>query len=266
MDCRKNFETCEGDREMENGWRTRLGVLAALATGLMASGCHVVTYQGGGGGYSQAWYDVYGNYCGSGAPQPGCNFYANGRKIVDSEDPYYGSSNTLQYGSWYYVDSYGYDQSYYGWGWLSGTGILYDEYGNALNNQGDQDSRDLIGDVAEAEKAVVTAVGKQFAAKYALAEDAGVNIAKTLNDWATISKKQKRARTDADVADFSKRLYGVSIEKAQSAIDSAQKGDLAGLESLNSDVATHWGTSPETSKAILKSWYKKQLAEIGVNP
>lgn len=238
-----------------------------MVVGAALTGCHGPGGTGGGGGggpYRQPWYDVYGNYCGSGSPMAGCNFYADGTKIIDTEDPYYGTNNEFYYGTWDYVDSYGYYQSYYGWAWLSTSGILYDDLGNALNEEGEEESLDLIGKVAEKEKQVVTAAGKQFASRFALAEATGVSIAKTLNDWATLSKKEKRSRTEQDIADFSQRLYGVSLDKTKIALDSAKKGDFSAIERVNADVATYWGTSPETSKAILKGWYKQQLAEYGI--
>jgi hypothetical protein len=254
---------------MKNGWRTRslkaLGVSLVMATAMSMSACN----PGGGGPYMQPWYDVYGYQCGSGTPGAGCNFYWDGSKIVDYEDPYYNANNLVQFGAWNYYDSYGYYQTYYGWGWLSPTGILYDDYGYALNNDAEEDGRDLIGDVASLEKQVVTNAGKRLAERFSsmstpLSEAAGIKIAQTLNDWATLSKKQKRARTDQDIADFSNRLYGVSLDKAKAALDTAKTGDLKGLESVNTDVATYWGTSPETSKAILKGWYEKQLSDVGV--
>jgi len=231
------------------------GLLAVIASGCNSGGGSVVV--------APAWYDVYGNYCGSGNPGPGCNFYSDGYKIVDTEDPYY-SQNYFTYDTWFYTDSYGVPASYTGYAWQSPDGVLYNGDGYALNNDGDRDSKDLIADASEAENRVVTLVGQQFAEKYALSEDKGIQIAKTLNDYATLTKKQKRSRTAKDLADFSVRLYGVTADKALTAIDQAKAGSSDGLEALNGEVAYHWGTSPETSKTILKTWYKRQLAEAGI--
>ena len=239
--------------------------LALAAISLTA--CEVsVGSSGGGGGYvdpyKRAWYDVYGTQCtGYGYPMSGCNFYADGSKITASSDPYYASM-TLYSDYWTYTDSYGYQRSYHGAAWLSSTGILYDGYGNALNemDQADAGSADVLAMASQKEEEMAKAVGKKFAAEYALAEDAGINVARTLQDWATLGRD--RSRTDQDVADFSKRLYGVSLDKAQIAITSAIKGDQTALGELNVDVAAHWGTSPETSKAILSKWYKDELSQI----
>jgi hypothetical protein len=228
-----------------------LGVLL-LGT---APGCVIVTT---GPTYQQAWYDVFGNVCGRGDPRPGCNFYADGSKIQDYEDPYY-ASNAYYYGVYDYYDSFGYYSTYVGWAWMSPTGIVYDEYGRALNESGSEgDSRDLIADAAGAEQKKIEEAGKEFASRYALSETTGIRIARTLTDWATLSKRQNRARTAEDVADFSKRLFGVSLGAAQKALDAAKTGNKAPVEAMNSDVARHWGTDPETSSKILKTWFRDQ--------
>lgn len=236
--------------------RSALLVGASLLVAAL-SGCNGGVTVGGDPAY-HAWYNVYGQYCGTGYPGPGCNFYADGSKITYNEDPYYA---TEQWATWIYTDSYGYSQSFTGWARLSDTGILYDDWGNALNSQGEQDmSRDLIAEAAEKEELAVSTTGKAFAAQHALAEDTGIKIARTLNDWAKIGKS--RSRTDKDVADLSQRLYGVSLDKVEVAAVAAQAGDKSMLNELNDQVAAYWGTTPETSSAILKTWYKEEAAKL----
>lgn len=252
-----------------------LTLSAALITAVSLTACND-TYNSGGGGYSgggggggggggyvdpykRAWYDVYGTRClNNSYPMAGCNFYADGTKIASSSDPYY-SSMTLYYDYWSYTDSYGYYRTYTGYAWLSTTGILYDDYGNALNEQDSEaaQSADVIGLAAKKEKAATKQVGKAFAQKYALAESTGVSIAKTLQDWAVLGRD--RARTEDDVAAVSKKLYGVKLDKAKSALIEVAKGNNKALDDVNVDVAAHWGTSPETSKDILTKWYKEEL-------
>lgn len=227
----------------------------------------VITGGGGGGGtvdpYYHAWYDVYGHYCTNGYPMSGCNFYADGSKITANGDPY-RSSFALYYDYWTYTDSYGYGRSYTGYAWLSTTGILYDSNGNALNElDSDSASTDVIAQASAQEKQVQKAAGKVFAQKYALAEDKGIMISKTLQDWATLGKS--RARTTDDIADFSKRLYGVDPAKTSGAFQKALlTQSQQPLEELNVDVAAYWGTSPEGSKKILKDWYKSEVAQYGI--
>ncbi len=243
-----------------------LSTLIATATlglsSLFTTGC-VITTSGGGTIYYGGWYDVYGSYCGT-TLRPGCNFYSDGSKIIDIEDPYYSAGNTIYYGLWTYNDSFGYPQAYTGWGWQSSNGIIYDQYGYALNEEGASETRELTAEVAQKEEDTAKAAGKLFSEKYALSEDVGVHIAKTLSDWATLSRRANRARTEADIADFSKRLYGVSLEQTTVALETAKKGDASALVSLNSDVAQFWGTDAQTSAKILKNWYRAELNELNV--
>lgn len=251
-----------------------LTISAVVITTISLTACETTVYSGGGGystgggsggyvdPYKKAWYDVYGTRCiNNGYPMAGCNFYANGSKITSNSDPYH-SSMTLYYDYWSFTDSYGYYRTYTGYAWLSSTGILYDDYGNALNEQ-DSDaaqSADVIALAAKKEKEATNMVGKTFAQKYALAENTGVSIAKTLQDWAVLGRD--RARTEDDVADISTRLYGVKLSKAKAALIEASKGNNGALDDVNVDVAAHWGTSPETSKEILTKWYKDELNQL----
>lgn len=248
-----------------------LRILMAVGTlvGLVAVGTGCSGGGGGGGSagvgiaYYPAWYNVHGQVCSSTGPGPGCNFYADGTKIRANEDAYYASSYYLESGNpWKYSDSFGNYQEFYGYAWLSADNILYDSYGRALNNQDDDSSRDAIAGMSAQETAIVQKSGKNFAGRYGLAEAKGVEIARTLNDWAIIGKK--RVRTDQDLSSFTKRLFNVEADRAKLALTSALSGDTSSVEGLNDEVAAYWGTSPETSKTILKTWFKQQLVENGV--
>lgn len=251
--------------KITNSWRS----VSIGFTAVMIMALAVACGGGGGGGgsdpYLQPWYNVYGEYCGAGEPRPGCNFYSDGYKIIDVEDPYFSSSYVLEYGYWDYYDSYGNFQTYLGWGWGSYTQIIYDEYGRALNEIEEDSGRDIVSEAAEQADAVIEGAGKAFAESYALNEEKGIEIARTLNDWATLTKYRTiRARTEKDIADFSKRLYGVDMKDALAALESAKSGSVGALVEINTDIAKHWGTSPETSETIMRKFYEKQLSEYGV--
>ena len=190
--------------------------------------------------YQNAWYTVYGTACGNFQPRPGCDYYFNGMKIRDYQDPFYYSAN------------------YSNGIWFSPTGIMYDEFGDALNEQKDnaEESADVIAQAALQEKQIAIAAGKDFAQKYALAEDKGILISQTLQSWAVLGAD--RARTDSDMNEVTIRIYGMDLNRVKSAMTKA------GLEELNVDVAAHWGTSPEVSKQILKRWYSQELASFGI--
>lgn len=237
----------------------KLIMYIGLLAGLGSVGCtpahrHVVG--------SYPWYDVYGNVCSYGSPAPGCNFYADGTQIVDVEDPFFASSYYLEWNIWTYYDVFGYPQIYAGYGWLSPNGILYDDYGYALNEEGEEKSKDILGEAAKQEEEKIGSAGKSLSERFSgLSEESGAKIARTLNDWATLPKKQSRKRTEADVSALTSRLYGIDISEATAALTEAQKGNLEKLQQANELVAESWGTSPETSKAILQTWFKKQVDE-----
>ena len=239
-----------------------IGVTLVAMSGVAFTACGGGGGGGGGGPYYQPWYDVYGNYCGSGDPTPGCNFYADGIKVHDLNDPYYagGAGVYYEYGLWTFTDSYGFAASYDGWAWLSPSGILYNDIGQALNENAEESSRDIIEDTAKQEEKVVLAAGEGFASRFALQSETGVDVARTLNAWATLTRDRKsRVRTEKDIADFSKRLFGIEVSQAKVALGLAKEGDLSRAKELNAQIANHWGTSPETSAQILKTWYKNQF-------
>lgn len=219
----------------------RLGLLCSILFSL--SGCEVV----GTGGvindpYYGGWYDAFGRYCG-GSAFPGCNYYSNGVKITIWNDPYY------------------YGQTFTGF-WTSPNGIMYDRSGYALNSKDDSETNDVLAQADASEKAFIGTIGKLFADRYALNEEASLMVATTLHDWSMIGKD--RARTATDQASFLKRLYGVSMDKALGVIGKATlERNQNALIDLNADVAAHWGTSPEVSKQILKTWYARELGAMG---
>jgi len=235
----------------------RLFSVSALV-GLSACNTHA------GDPFYHAWYNVYGQSCGNTDPKPGCEYYQDGTKIIAAADSDYMSYYYLTYQQWNYTDVYGNAKSFTGYGWLSNSGILYDQNGVALNesDSSENTSADVLAIAAAMEKKTLTAAGKLLSQKYALAEDKGIEISKTLNAWAVLGRD--RMRTQADTDDFTKRLYGIDPTKAKEAIlSSAAMQDLGPLEGINVDIAAYWGTTPEVSKKILKSWYQNELPEYG---
>ncbi len=220
---------------------------------------------GGGGGvyvdtYYSGWYDVYGARCGS--LGPGCNYYANGLKIIDIEDPFFSSSYVLEFGVWDYDNTFGDPAVYVGWAWLSPTNVLYDDFGNALNEQ-KSEGRNVVGDVAAKEAKLVNAAANDLAAKYGLSVEAAKNSANILNNWRAMG--QFKARTAADSDATTERLYGMNINDVKIALEQAQKGEMAGLENAASEIADRWGTTPEMVKEMQKNWFAPHLKAYGFN-
>lgn len=226
--------------------------------GLAAFALSACNGGGGGGGVcttcavSHAWYNVYGNYCGN-TVGPGCDFYADGSKITYAQDPYYAS---LIYGTYYYTDVFGYTAVYTGWARQSATGILYDDWGRALNSN-EKHGRDVVTNAAAAQKVAINGAAQALQAKYGLDADVSANIATALNDWNMIGKSRKR--TDNDVAAFTK-LVKLDISDVSAALDAAAKGDDSGVDQAISKAAAAWSTNPDTMKQILTDWFGNQNA------
>lgn len=236
--------------------------LVSLGAALALYGCNGEVINTGGGGVvtpiTYAWYDVYGTGCATSnqGPRPGCNFFWYGDslvKIIDQEDPYFTNQYyNLQY-DYYEFTLNGTLYYYEGYAWISPTGIIYDEYGNALNQKKGK-GHNVVGDVAKAEKNVVTAAGKNFAARYALSEAKGIEIASALNDWAKIGKD--RIRSEQDLSNFTQRLFGVQYGQVKDALSEAQKGNQELMNKTISEAAKSWGTNEEGLKVVLKNWFK----------
>lgn len=245
--------------EMLTAKRILMG-LAVVAGAAALTACGGGTNTGNSNYYGtpayKSWYNVYGSYCGSNTPRPGCNFYANGDKIIDTEDPYASPSNLFVFDTYGYTDSYGVYRTYTGYVWTSPTGILYTDLGDALNSK-DGEGKDVISDVAEAEQDIVQSVGEMFAAKYNLSADVGVHVATVLNDWAVLAKT--KSRTQSDVEAFTKRLYGVNFNDVQAALMEYKAGDKGALSGVIGEAAANWATTPETMKEIISDWYGDQL-------
>lgn len=247
--------------------RTKLFKFLIIATSFCSlyalSGCR--SSSNGGGPihhdpYYQAWYDVYGHVCGYNQPGPGCNYYANGLKIIDVEDPSFSNNSYyLAFDDWYYYNSYGQFSIYTGWAWKSPTGIIYDDFGNALNND-DGVGQDYAGDVAEREDNVIHSAADYLAAKYGLSATTGLKVAKFLNDWA--QEGRTRTLSESDIASATEGLYGISFGKLKNALLEAKLGERQPLNELINEAATNWATTPETLKEILKSWYGNQMDQL----
>lgn len=197
--------------------------------------------------YYVAWYDAFGRPCGYSMidVHPGCNYYSNGSKILAWQDPFWSQWPRN------------------GQPWMSPSGVWYDPNGYAINSDlnSAEISADVITQAAEQQNEIVRLAGKSLSQEYALSESISIRIAQSLDRWATLG--QTRTRTEADIADFSQRLYGLRVEQIKTAMNRVlTERNLQPLEELNIDVAAYWGTSPEVSKMILKKWHQGELSRL----
>lgn len=231
---------------------------------LVASAMTTMIGCGGGGEttvvvdpYYAGWYNVYGARCGS--LGPGCNFYANGLKIIDIEDPYFDTSYVLENADWSYFDTYGDPQIFSGWAWLSPTNVLYDSFGNALNEK-KSEGRDHVGDVIQTEQQIVAGAASDLSEKWGLSMETSMHVALEYKNHALIG--EVRPRTKADIASTTLNLYGIDMTEVSGALLKAKQGDLSALDEVAEKGADNWGTTPETFKALHKEIYAKQVKEF----
>ncbi len=215
--------------------------------------------------YGQAWYDVFGNKCAEGRPSPGCNFYANGLKIRDFEDPYFSSSYSLIFNSNLpYRDSFGVSRTYSGFAWVSRTGIIYDDFGFALNKASQSESFDTVANVSEQDQQLVQEAAADLADRHGLPLDVASNIATSLDKIARDTLKQN-SFTEENQQEYVAKIYGVNFQSAVSALAKAKdSGELTDLQKMNENVARYWKVNKETSEAVLKNWHQPQLQDLGL--
>lgn len=220
--------------------------------GILASGCHLVTYTDPG---YYGWYNIYGYECGS--LRPGCNYFYNGFKIMDYEDPYYYDSFTWDYGyDWYYGQYI----------WYSPSGLIYDQWGNCLNNNNaPKYNRDLLTVVSGSEAKLISKAAQKLESKYSLSSEVSLKVAKTFNDWAKLGfLRGNQGRTSADLEDFTQRLYGVDLKTLALNLTQAQLGNSQSLNETISSVARNWHTTPEVMKEIIQDFHGHDLKTSGI--
>jgi len=239
--------------------RAKILFVAVLAVAGLGAGCG----GGGGGGgdpISQSWYNVYGSYCGSGMPRPGCNFYWNGDKIVDIEDPDFGYS--LTYDLWGYYDSYGIYRFDFFWGWQSPTtNIIYDEFGRALNKKNSK-GYDDIGDVAIQKESVIENVAQELSVKLELAYDKAYAFSKTLDDY---NQKGRTGRTEKDMKDATYKAFNVNYDDARAALEELRNGNSKPAAVELKKAAAFWGKTPAEMYKSLSTLYSTELEGLKID-
>jgi hypothetical protein len=85
-------------------------------------------------------------------------------------------------------------------------------------------------------------------------------MAKVVADFSKL-----KDRTDADLAQFAERLYGINTQQLASAVSNAQVGDNSKLNEVISQAADNFQTSRENMKEIVNYMHGKALREAGVN-
>lgn len=121
-------------------------------------------------------------------------------------------------------------------------------------------SRDVVTDVANAQEEHVAVIAEHYAQKFNLSAEQSLKLARTTEDYSVLE-----SRSDQDMADFARRLYGVNPNDIVAAVGSAQAGNREKLNDLVDEAASNFGTTPETMKNIVRSFHGEALAEQGVD-
>jgi hypothetical protein len=120
-------------------------------------------------------------------------------------------------------------------------------------------SKDIVTDIATSDEETISKNGTDFARKFSLSESQGIKVIRTLHDFAAL-----QSRSDQDLADFAKRLYGVDPARILSASQNAQLGDPTELDAVVSEAARGFDTTPENMKAIVKTLHGRMLEQNGI--
>jgi hypothetical protein len=138
---------------------------------------------------------------------------------------------------------------------------LYDDcYWEYYNQDGSiAKELDLTAEVADKEQLILEKTAEQYAEKFNLSADQGMKIAKNVIDFSALED-----RSEADIADFAEKLYGVNPSEIISAVSSAQVGNNAELESVVEKAAESFNTDAANMKAIVKELHGKALEDNGI--
>jgi hypothetical protein len=120
-------------------------------------------------------------------------------------------------------------------------------------------SRDMITDLALSEEQLLNAQAQHFSHKFELSEPQGMRLAKLVNEFGTV-----RERSEADLADFASRLYGVSPRRILSAVSRAQLGEVSEMNEVVADAAGKFETTPGNMRKIIKTLHGNLLHQQGI--
>jgi len=137
---------------------------------------------------------------------------------------------------------------------------MYDDcYWEYYNNDGTLLEKDLVSNVADQEAILLEKLTNVYAEKFALSTDAAAKVAKNVSDFSALTD-----RSEADIADFATKLYGVNPSEVILAVGEAQIGNNVELDSVIDKASTNLGTTTESMKAIVKELHGKALEANGI--
>jgi hypothetical protein len=137
---------------------------------------------------------------------------------------------------------------------------LYDDcYWEFYNTDGTIAERDMVSNVADKEALLLEKLTSVYADRFSLSTEAAAKVAKNVADFSALTD-----RSEADVADFAQKLYGVNPSEIISAVSAAQIGNNAELDSVIDKASISLGTNSDNMKAIVKELHGKALEASGI--
>jgi hypothetical protein len=153
--------------------------------------------------------------------------------------------------AWYYNCYPVYDY----WGYY-----MFDEcYWEYYNTDGSLLEKDLVAEVSDKEAVLLEKLTNVYAEKFSLSTEAAAKVAKNVSDFSALTD-----RSEADVADFAQKLYGVNPSEIVSAVSSAQVGNNEEMDSVIDKASLILGTDSANMKAIVKELHGKALEASGI--
>ena len=127
--------------------------------------------------------------------------------------------------------------------------------------EGEDSGRDLITQLEKADEARIEAAGRRISEEFALSDDAGLRMARVIRDF----QMNTTHRTEADLADFGARLYGVSPHALLSAVAQAQQGEPDSLNRLIDETAARFQTTPQNLRHVIQVLHG-EISYLGDSP
>ena len=87
-----------------------------------------------------------------------------------------------------------------------------------------------------------------------------MKVAKNVQDFTALED-----RSEADVADFAERMYGINPSEIVTAVSAAQVGNNEALDALVNEAAANFEISTEDTKELIKELHGNALNSAGIN-
>ena len=116
-------------------------------------------------------------------------------------------------------------------------------------DESSENSKDLEKTASIKESFALANIAASLALEYGLSEERSSQVAKLALQWKKLSRT--RALTEADANSFSKKLLGVSMNEASSAIEGYVLGDDSKWKTVVNTAAKVNQTSPEQMQEII---------------